>query len=180
MSYYYILPTDRDIKHHGVLGMKWGVRRYQPYSVVPRASGEGGKEIGLASRSDRRVAKKNTKTAFAEIKKNKKASDKWEKELNKRDESKPFSTSKEWIKYNEAERKIGKAILALEDSKIVLGSDEFNKVLDKINNSLETKEYIDKKLGFREVFRNWAKEYNIPKAPTFLPPPEKEEHKKRR
>ena len=34
------------LAHHGVLGMKWGIRRYQPYSVKPRGSGKGGKEIG--------------------------------------------------------------------------------------------------------------------------------------
>ena len=28
--------------------MKWGIRRYQPYSVKPRGSGKGGKEIGEA------------------------------------------------------------------------------------------------------------------------------------
>lgn len=32
-----------ELKHHGILGMKWGIRRYQPY---PKGKGHKGRFIG--------------------------------------------------------------------------------------------------------------------------------------
>lgn len=41
-----------ELTHYGVLGMHWGVRRYQPYSQGYQAKGKGGKYVG--DKSNRR------------------------------------------------------------------------------------------------------------------------------
>lgn len=50
--------TTDELYHHGVKGMKWGIRRYQPYSLIPRGSGEGGKFIGDAAKKVKATAGK--------------------------------------------------------------------------------------------------------------------------
>lgn len=42
---------NNELQHHGILGMKWGVRRYQPY---PKDSKHKGKEIGQAAKVHQR------------------------------------------------------------------------------------------------------------------------------
>lgn len=41
---------DEFLAHYGIIGQKWGVRRFQPYSVRGRKGGKGGKEIGEAKK----------------------------------------------------------------------------------------------------------------------------------
>lgn len=58
----YSRPNPDDyLAHYGVVGMHWGIRRFQPYSLIPRKSGKGGKETGAAKKSSK--SSSNTTTS---------------------------------------------------------------------------------------------------------------------
>ena len=52
--------VNNELFHHGIKGQKWGIRRFQPYSTVPRGSGKVGKETGAALKAAKKTAKRES------------------------------------------------------------------------------------------------------------------------
>lgn len=168
---YYILPTDQDIQHHGVLGMKWGVRRYQPYSVVPRKSGQTGKELGEAKRADK-IAKKNLNKAIKVGKKTIGTIGRLEskKEMKQRIINATYKNEKDLEKKsqkNDISKKYNKLNKTLEISLNKISKAEHQLGEEAINQAIRSSRLKDTKIGrnagmlaYMESVANYYHPYN--------------------
>lgn len=63
-------PYHNELYHHGILGMHWGIRRYQPYRKGDEV--KGGKEIGKATKVEQRSIADRVRKGMAAVNKIKK------------------------------------------------------------------------------------------------------------
>ena len=63
-------PRQNELYHHGVMGMHWGIRRYQPYRKGDEV--RGGREVGKATKVEQRSIADRVKKGIAAVNKIKK------------------------------------------------------------------------------------------------------------
>lgn len=152
------------LAHWGILGMHWGIRRFQPYSVRGRKSGKGGVEIGDAKRNSPRhsasSARKVAKQRAAALEKARQAkAAKKEYETNK-ENALAKGSAKEVLKFKgdltnkqlqDAVTRLGyeKKLKEIADSEVKTAWDKYDKVFNKVG---KITDYADKSTKAWNIF----------------------------
>lgn len=86
--------TEEYLAHHGILGMKWGIRRYQPY---PKGYKGDGKEVGDAAKGKSDSKKLSRKERKAEVERVRKQQENLEKAREAASAKRKYSKEKEEV-----------------------------------------------------------------------------------
>lgn len=143
------IDEENSITHYGVLGMKWGIRRYQPYSYT---GGGSGKEVGeAAKKSKAAAAKEKIKSAVKTYKTKKKMAKlrKAKAEKAKRLAAEAAAKDRKEKEVKALKEKITKDAVTLnrnqELARKLLTNDEYNKIKDRLQSEQQVYELAKKK-----------------------------------
>ena len=137
------IQTNEYLKHFGILGMKWGIRRYQPY---PKGEGHKGKFVGKKNNIERKKTnkskKKEAKEKKKELKKNPVSPAKSMSDDELRQALNRLNMEKQYDQLTAAEKTKGRKLydeLVVKSMKVAVSGTIVKLTTDKINKILKGK-----------------------------------------
>lgn len=137
------LNTNEFLKHFGILGMKWGIRRFQPY---PKGEGHKGRYTGKKNNIERlktnKSKKKEAKEKKKELKKNPVSPAKSMSDDELRQALNRINMEKQYDQLTTAEKTKGRKLydeLVVKSMKVAVAGTVVRLTTDQINKILKGK-----------------------------------------